>query len=52
MTIFDQIIFWIKYDSLGFMLTVLFSLLFFNGVLPVWIDKIKDLGKEDPDDLM
>lgn len=52
MIIIEQIRYWIDQDSMDFILTVFCSLMFFDGVLPAWIDKIKDQDEEDPDNLM
>ncbi len=52
MSIYEQILYWIDKDSMDFILTVFCSLLFFDGVLPAWIDKIKDQNEEDQEDLM
>ena len=52
MGIYEQILYWIDKDSMDFILVVFCSLLFFDGVLPALIDKIKDLDEEKEDDLM
>lgn len=52
MSIFDQIVYWWEYDGFSLIFTILFSFVFFNGVLPVWIDNIKSFFKDDSDDFM
>lgn len=52
MTIIEQIRYWIDKDFMDFILTVFLSLMFFDGVLPAWIDKIKDHEEEDHDNIM
>lgn len=42
MSIIDQIWFWIQNDTIDFVLTVLFSILFFEGLVPAWYDRWQD----------
>ena len=52
MTIIEQILYWIGEDTFDFLFLVFLSLLFFDGILPAWLDKIMDLNEEDQEDLM